>query len=182
MTAIAPVELVVGAGRLLVGRIRSLGDVQLSAHSRSNQRLIVLAPDYELLDDGGMAYSCFERAIGPRGLLTCAHSDDLDSFVTALVMPAIVAARWLTNDDTQHIEVTVAAFGPHIALVAAAMLVASGRSPPEAIAAVERVLPDSFNLDLEVGVSVARDRVAAHRAFIKRRTEAPSKASSPEAT
>jgi hypothetical protein len=166
---IATVVLAVGAGRLVVQRIRSLGDVRLSDHSGPNQRLIILAPDYELLDDGGMAYSCFERAIGPRGLLTCANSDDLDSFVTALVMPAIVGARWLTDDDAPHIEVTVAAFGPHIALVAATMLVAGGRSPPEAIAAVEQVLPDSFNLDLEVGVSVARDRVAEHRAFLKTR-------------
>jgi hypothetical protein len=106
----------------------------------------------------------------------------LDSFVTALVMPSIVAARWLTEDDAQRIEVTVAAFGPYIALVAATMLVACGRSPPEAIAAVEQVLPDSFNLDLEVGVSVARDRVAERRAFLKTRTTAVLKPSPPEAT
>lgn len=148
-------EMYIDGAVLRVTKIRALGDVVLGDYS-GDRRLIVLAPR-EVTEEPLVSW-CMERALGTYGLLWSVRAD-LPATVKDLVVPCEVAAGWLREGAT---EVTIAALGPGVPLVAACVLVCLGCSPPKAI---EAVLPGGFeDIDDEIAVSVFRDAVIERRA------------------
>lgn len=152
------VELGAGAARIRIVAVEEF--VELDAVCEAGERLVVLISTDSAMDDP-LAFSGLTKRIGPQGLLSCIRVEHLPATVLDLAQPAAFAARWLAGQES----VVVACIEPvSVPLASAAMFVAIGLNPPEAIIAVEKALPGSFDdIDLEIAVSVARDHIVEHR-------------------
>lgn len=146
-------HMAIDGGALHAITIESLGEIVLGDYSGENERLVVLAPVAVLLDDGGLGSYCFTQAVGVRGVLS--HSDDVLEQVSLFER----VAEWLRDGRA----VTVASWGGERAPVMAALvLVASGRTALDAVAEVNRVAPGSIvEPDDEIPVSVLAERLRA---------------------
>lgn len=168
------IEINVGGGTLRVVSLQKPDDIALSDYREGKRRLLFVVATSLLLDDP-LSRFVFEKALGPRGRL-----EAVDTELPVLVYDIIPAADWASEQLSDGAELVVACIGIEPPLVAASVLVAVGLTPPEAISAIEAVIPGAFgDLDLEVGVSVLRDRFALWRDLCRRRLELVQQGRSP---
>lgn len=154
-------DLVLLDGRLRIRAVDELGEVVLNDFQHNDARLLIVV-DGVLVYDDPICHYIFSTALGDRGDLALVDAHQLEVLVSDVVPDAERAADWLSD---AHLTVTVVVVEPvPLALVAAAVLVATGLPLQASVTAVEVVLPCAFcDRDLDVGLSVFRDHLEHFR-------------------
>lgn len=161
MSAPGPVLELLG-GRLRCRTVRELSEVSLSAVESTGAALLLVV-DREVVDSDPITHYIFYRVMGEkRGHLLLVDPRDDDEVVSALPSAAEAARLWLERG--QAVEV-VAVRPVSLAMVAMAVLVATGLPAPKAVHVAFSALNDAPSAHDEVGCQVFLERLLAYRAW-----------------